>query len=135
VKDKVFAVGSRINSTWGGGLVDMVRCQKYLEIIAEDKLVENAAHTGAHLLSKLHELAIEFPKLVSNVRGRGLFCSFDLPDGETRNKVRAEAYKQGLVVLGSGSQSLRFRPPLIVTPAHIDEGVGMIRKALGGMKG
>jgi L-lysine 6-transaminase len=130
VKENVFSVASRINSTWGGGLVDMVRSQKYLEIIHEDGLVENAAKTGEHLQAKLKGLAGEFPKLVSNVRGRGLFCAFDLPDTETRNKVRAEAYKQGLVILGSGSQSLRFRPPLIITNEQVDEGVGMIRKAL-----
>ncbi len=135
VKENVFAVASRINSTWGGGLVDMVRCQKYLEIIHEDKLVENAAKVGEHLQSKLKGLADEFPSLVSNVRGRGLYCAFDLPDTETRNKLRADAYKLGLVILGSGSQSMRFRPPLIITAEQIDEGVGMIRKALSGLKG
>ena len=41
-EDNVFKVSSRINSTWGGNLVDMVRCIKYLEIIREEKLVENA---------------------------------------------------------------------------------------------
>lgn len=134
VPDNVFKVASRINSTWGGGLVDMVRCQKYLEIIESENLVENAARVGGHLQSKLKELESEFPKVVSNVRGRGLFCAFDLPDTETRNKVRAEAYKLGLVILGSGSLSLRFRPPLIINNGQIDEGVGMIRKVLEGMK-
>jgi L-lysine 6-transaminase len=135
VPENVFKVASRINSTWGGGLVDMVRSQKYLEIIHEDKLVENAAKVGEHLQLKLKGLADEFPALVSNVRGRGLYCAFDLPDSETRNKVRAEAYKQGLVILGSGPLSMRFRPPLVITAEQVDEGVGMIRKALAGVKG
>jgi len=134
VTDNVFAVSSRINSTWGGGLVDMVRSQKYLEIITEDGLMENAARVGEHLQSRLRELQDEFPKLVSNARGRGLYCAFDLPDAETRNKARAEAYKLGLVILGSGSQSLRFRPPLVITKEQIDEGVGILRKVVAEMK-
>src|SRR5438132_8076616 len=78
--DNVFRVSSRINSTWGGSLVDMVRCTKYLEIIAEEKLVENARVVGDYLLGRLRELTQEFPGLVTNVRGRGLFTALDLPD-------------------------------------------------------
>ena len=48
--ENVFKVSSRINSTWGGGLTDMVRCRRYLEIIDEDRLVENARVVGDHLL-------------------------------------------------------------------------------------
>jgi len=134
VHDNVFAVASRINSTWGGGLVDMVRSQKYLEIITEDRLVENAARVGEHLQKRLKDLQAEFPKIVSNARGRGLYCAFDLPDAETRNRARAEAYKLGLIILGSGSQSLRFRPPLVITNEQIDKGVEILRKVVGGMK-
>jgi len=134
VSDNVFTVASRINSTWGGGLVDMVRSQKYLEIITEDRLVENAARVGEHLQKKLKDLQAEFPKMVSNARGRGLYCAFDLPDAETRNRARAEAYKLGLIILGSGSQSLRFRPPLVITNEQIDKGVDMLRKVVGSLK-
>ena len=48
--ENVFKVSSRINSTWGGGLTDMVRCARYLEIIDEDRLVDNARVVGEHLL-------------------------------------------------------------------------------------
>ncbi|MBU1920626.1 L-lysine 6-transaminase, partial [bacterium] len=78
VPDNVFHVGSRINSTWGGNLIDMVRFSHYLKIIQEDKLVENAAAVGKRALSSLQKLGDEFPKLISNVRGRGLMCAFDL---------------------------------------------------------
>src|ERR1041385_4401310 len=50
IPDNVFKVASRLNSTWGGNLVDMVRSQRYLEIIHEDRLVENASSVGTHLL-------------------------------------------------------------------------------------
>src|SRR2546425_10342645 len=82
VSDNVFKLASRLNSTWGGGLVDMVRSQRYLEIIEEERLVQQAASAGEHLQRRLEELQAEFPKLVSNARGKGLFCSFDLPESE-----------------------------------------------------
>lgn len=128
VEDHVFKKSSRINSTWGGNLVDMVRCQRYLEIIHEDNLLENAHATGAYLLGELQKLCAEFPTLLSNPRGRGLMCAFSLSSAEKRNEMVERMYTEGgLIVLGSGPQSIRFRPPLIMTPAEIDEAVKVIR--------
>jgi L-lysine 6-transaminase len=69
--ENVFTVSSRINSTWGGNLTDMVRSQRYFEIIDEENLVENAATVGAYFMGELQRFQKEFPALVSNVRGRG----------------------------------------------------------------
>jgi L-lysine 6-transaminase len=129
VKDNVFAVPSRLNSTWGGNLVDMVRAQRYLEIIEEDNLVENARVVGAYLVAKLNDMAAEFPSLISNARGLGLFAAFDVTTPELRTRIRTKAYEHGLIVLPSGERSIRFRPPLTVTKAEIDEGIGIIRRA------
>ena len=126
----VFKVSSRINSTWGGNLVDMVRCQRYLEIIEEEKLVENAAAVGAHLLAGLESLQAERPDVVSNARGRGLMCAVDLPDTETRDRLMDKAYELGLMILGCGRRSIRFRPALDITKAEIDEALDLVRKAL-----
>ena len=128
--DNVFKVSSRINSTWGGNLVDMVRCQRYLEIIEEEKLVENAAAVGAHLLAGLESLQAERPDVVSNARGRGLMCAVDLPDTETRDRLMDKAYELGLMILGCGKRSIRFRPVLDITRAEIDEALDLVRKAL-----
>jgi L-lysine 6-transaminase len=130
VKDNVFHVSSRINSTWGGNLVDMVRSQRYLEIMAEEKLVENAAARGAELLAGLEGLVKEFPEHVMNARGRGLMCAFDLRDGALRDQVIANAYDEGTVVLGCGPRSIRFRPPLVIGKAEIAEGLEKFRGAL-----
>jgi len=129
VKDNVFALSSRLNSTWGGNLVDMVRAQRYLEIIEEDNLVENARVVGAHLVTRLNEMTSEFPSVFSNARGLGLFAAFDVATPELRTKIRTKAYEEGLIILPSGERSIRFRPPLTVTKDEIDEGIGIIRKA------
>jgi L-lysine 6-transaminase len=128
--DNVFKVSSRINSTWGGNLVDMVRCGRYLEIIEEERLLENAAQVGAHLKRGLESLAAERPDALSNARGRGLMCAIDLADGPARDAVAARAYDLGMVILPCGTRSLRFRPPLDVTAAEVDEALDIVRRAV-----
>lgn len=134
VPDNVFKVPSRLNSTWGGNLVDMVRSKKYFEIIHEENIVENARVAGDYLQEHLQGLEKEFSGIVTNARGRGLLCAFDLRTGDERSALRSKAYEKGLVVLGSGERSLRFRPPLNISKAEIDEGVTILRQSLREMK-
>lgn len=128
VKTNVFNVSSRINSTWGGNLVDMVRFQRYLEIIEAENLVDNAANTGAYLLQKLEAFTQEH-EYVSNARGKGLMCAFDFPDHHSRQAFTDECYNNGLLILQCGTHSVRFRPPLTVTNEHIDEGMAIIERS------
>jgi len=134
--ENVFTVSSRINSTWGGNLVDMVRCRRFLEIIEEEKLVENARTVGEHLLARLAELAAEFPGKMTNVRGRGLFVAFDLPDHATRNRVLAcWLQKHAVMGLASGEHAIRLRPPLTLTAEEATLGVQRLRAALAELLG
>ncbi|MFN3344176.1 MAG: aminotransferase class III-fold pyridoxal phosphate-dependent enzyme [Chloroherpetonaceae bacterium] len=130
IEDNVFHVPSRINSTWGGNLVDMLRSKKYIEIIEQDKLLTNAKNIGAFLLTKIQLLVEEFKGTVSNPRGRGLMCAFDLPDKATRNKFISEVMKQGVVMLGCGERTVRFRPPLTLSLAEAEDGMALVRNAI-----
>ncbi|MBI4546660.1 MAG: L-lysine 6-transaminase [Ignavibacteriae bacterium] len=134
VPENVFKIPSRLNSTWGGNLTDMVRSQRYLEIIHEENLVENARVVGEYLLHGLLKLQMEFPAIVSNARGRGLFCAFDVRNSDERLRLRKEAYKRGLVVLGSGERSIRFRPPLNLKREEVDEGIEILSQSLRELK-
>ncbi|MEM1270709.1 MAG: L-lysine 6-transaminase [Bacteroidota bacterium] len=131
VENNVFELSSRINSTWGGNLVDMVRFDRILEIIEEDQLVDNAAQVGEHLISRLHDLADKYPDHVMNPRGQGLMCAFDLKTPELRDRVRHMAYEHGVIILGCGHAALRFRPSLAVTAADIDEGIDVLDRVIG----
>ena len=131
VEDNVFSESARINSTWGGNLVDMVRFGRYLEIIDEDRLIDNARDVGAYLLEKLYGVQAERPEQVSNARGRGLMCAFDLPDADKRNEFLKLAFDDGLLVLGCGVRSIRFRPVLSVSREDIDEGLRIVGGVLG----
>ncbi len=129
--ENVFAVSSRINSTWGGNLVDMIRCRRFLEIIEEENLIENARVVGEFLKARLEELAAEFPGRMTNVRGRGLFIAFDLPDGKTRGDVLATwLRKHNVMALASGEKAIRLRPPLTLTKDEALLGVQRLRAAL-----
>lgn len=130
IKDNVFHESSRLNSTWGGNLIDMVRFSYILKIIKEENLVENARIQGELLLKELQNIEKDFPKLISNSRGKGLMCAFDLPDSETRDKVLDKLAENKLLILGCGDNSIRFRPHLIITEEEIKHGIDIIRKVL-----
>lgn len=125
----VFETASRINSTWGGNLVDMVRFDRILEVIEEDNLVHNAELTGNHLLEKLQDIEKRL-EVVSNARGRGLMCAFDLETTGLRDSVRAKCLEKGLIILGCGVKSLRFRSPLTISTAEIDKGLEIIESSI-----
>ena len=130
IETNVFNVGSRINSTWGGQLVDMVRARKILEIYEEDNVIENVRKSGAHLLKKLHALQEKHPNVISNVRGKGLICAFDLPDTHTRNHFVKHGWDHGVMFLGASTRTIRFRPTLTISTAEIDHGMDVADRVL-----
>lgn len=130
VEKNVFKRSSRINSTFGGNLTDMVRFKIILETIQEFHLLENATKNGEYLLQEITKLEEEFPAFILNSRGSGLFCSFDLPSSDERDKLSHEAYKNKLMILGCGTKSIRFRPHLTVTKSEIDFGIDVIKKSV-----
>ena len=134
VADNVFRLPSRINSTWGGNLTDMVRCAHHLHIIEQEHLLENAAKTGAELVAGLNELAKE-ENPISAVRGRGLMIAFDLPDHESRETFYKGLYDVGLLAIRSGDKSIRFRPALDFPRRAVDQTLTLLREQCYRMRG
>ncbi len=132
IPENVFNVSSRINSTWGGNLTDMVRARYTLEIIESERLFDHAAEVGAWLLAELQELAQRQP-LVSNPRGRGLLCAFSLPDTATRDALLAELAARNVLILGCGQRSIRFRTPLTVSVDDLRRGLAVIDETLSAL--
>lgn len=123
VRDNVFEVSSRINSTWGGSLADMVRCRRYLEIIKQEKLLQNAERMGRYFLKRLEELQEYHPNQISNARGRGCFLAFDMPNPRERDSFITDCWRNQLAVLPSWPKSVRFRPPLNIKKEEIDKAI------------
>jgi L-lysine 6-transaminase len=130
VENNVFHESSRINSTWGGNLVDMVRATRYLEIIQEENLVANAAEKGKYLLEQLQIISDNNPGKIDNIRGRGLFAAIDIINEEKRTDLINECWKNKLMILGCGSKSIRFRPALNITKEDIDSGLEILSNSL-----
>jgi L-lysine 6-transaminase len=126
VPDNCFRLPGRLNSTWGGSLVDMVRATHYLQIIEHEELVKNADEMGRVLLEGLCALAEEEP-LITAPRGRGLMAAFDLPDKAQRERFYNGLYDLGLLVLRSGERSIRFRPALDVGADEIWQALALLR--------
>jgi L-lysine 6-transaminase len=130
VPDNVFTVPGRISSTWGGGLADMVRSTRLLEIIERDGLIEQAAKTGSWLLGALRVLGERHTGLVSNVRGRGLMCALDFPDREIRDTTLTQLREQRVIMLPCGERSIRFRPALDITETALEFGLNALDSVL-----
>jgi len=130
VEDNVFKLSSRINSTWGGNLTDMVRSARFLEILQEDALVENTRVVGERLLAGLVALERELGGKLGNARGLGLMLAFDLDTPELRDRALERMLANGLLLLPCGVRSIRFRPPLNLTAAEADTALDLVRRSL-----
>ena len=132
VEHNALNVPSRINSTWGGSLVDMVRATKILEIISDDKLCDKAAENGRYLQERLLAIA-ENNNSISNVRGKGLLSAVDFADKQRRDQFIEEGFKNNVMFIGCGQRTIRFRPALIIEKDNIDEGLDILEKIINKM--
>ncbi|WP_278265078.1 L-lysine 6-transaminase [Nocardia sp. AG03] len=131
VVDNVFRVSSRLNSTWGGNLTDMVRTRRILEVLEQYRVIQRVGPLGAFLLDQLGQLAAAHPDKVSEVRGRGLMCAITLADHDLRERVvTAMRERQHVLLLGSGDRGIRFRPPLTVTEEELERAVDALDAVL-----
>jgi L-lysine 6-transaminase len=129
VADNVFSLPSRINSTWGGNLADMVRCRRFIEIIEEDGLADHVTAVGERLLAGLRDIARRTGAF-TNVRGRGSLAAITLETTEQRDHLLGEMFARELVLLPSGSRAIRFRLPFVISPAEIDEILNRVEASL-----
>ncbi len=126
----VFREKSRINSTFGGNLVDMLRADHILRIIEQEQLVDNAKKQGDVLLRELKKLAADFPEIIVNPRGKGLMCAFDTADSENRDQMIRALLIEKVLMVGCGEKSIRFRPHLNVSEDEIKSGIATLRKVM-----
>jgi len=129
VENHVFKESSRINSTFGGNFIDMLRFKMILEIIEQENLVERASETGRYLLGKVQQLVDTYPHL-SNARGLGLLVSFDFDTVEQRDAFVKKTMEHKLIILGCGERSIRFRPHLTATVEDIDKAIDIAEKCM-----
>mgnify|MGYP001248370790 CR=1 FL=1 len=107
-----------------------------LDFIVENKLWEHVEKMGARLHGALRDLQRENPKIIKEVRGRGLMIGIDYLH-EFMGPMMADALAQNGVFAaysGNAPQVMRFMVPLVVTDAEMDHIIAMIRRAVASMK-
>ncbi len=127
IETNVFNVSSRINSTWGGNLVDMVRSSRIMEIVEEDQLLNNAEQVGNYLYDTIDGISKRQSK-ISNVRGKGLMVAFDFPTKAMRDAFVNKGMEHNVMFLGCGHNTIRFRPALTLEKQHVDKGMEILEK-------
>jgi 4-aminobutyrate aminotransferase len=116
--------------TYGGNAVAAAAALATLDVVRDEKLVENAAEQGVRLQEGLRKVAAEHP-VIGDVRGRGLMVGNEFttpegaPDTATATRAHAAAAERGLLLLTCGPHGnvVRMIPPLIVTGDQVEEAV------------
>jgi acetylornithine/succinyldiaminopimelate/putrescine aminotransferase len=115
-------------STFGGNALASAAICAVLDAIEREGLVENAGACGARLVAGLEELRAK-RAVVGEIRGAGLLVGADL-EIEAGPVVDA-CRERGLLVNAVRPKTLRFAPPLVVTPAEVDAAIEILDSALG----
>ena len=130
IADNVFRVPSRINSTWGGNLTDMVRATRILEVIESEQLITNAAERGRELRDLLTGLTERHDEL-TDARGAGLMCAVTVATSDLRNRIVASMLAdEDVMILGCGERAIRFRPALTVTGSELVRAVDALDRVV-----
>ncbi len=117
-------------TTFGGNPLACAAARAVLRTLDEEKLVEGARIKGEALGASLAQLARDLPKVCEEARGEGLLWGLVLRPGFVAREILSRLQEAGLLIIAAGERVLRFAPPLIVTPAELDEGVRIVRSVL-----
>ncbi|MDP2882209.1 MAG: ornithine--oxo-acid transaminase [Azonexus sp.] len=126
---QVFAPGDH-GSTFGGNPLACHVALTALDILEEDRLIENSAVLGELLLAGLHQLKVSSP-IIKAVRGRGLFAGIEIDPQQADAHTLAEALLgYGVLTKDTHNTVLRLAPPLIIGRAELEWSLGRIAEAL-----
>ncbi len=123
-----------LDSTWGGSLADMVRFMQEMTIVREERLIEAVPAKTGQLVAGLEALARDYPDVIHNVRGMGLYQGFSFRRGDDKKAFQHRAMQvENLLLLGAGTHTIRLRPNLEVTPEEIDLLLTLLRRGLAAL--
>jgi len=120
-------------TTFGGNPVACAAAMAVIDIIKEERLLENATRQGEYIMKRFRE-AQETLELIGDVRGKGLMIGVELvrdrktkePAVEERDEVMRRSWKKGVAVIGCGASTLRIAPPLTITRDLVDTALDII---------
>lgn len=121
-------VYGQLGTTFGGNHLACTAALAVLDVMDEERLVDNARETGSYLMGQLKALQASCSH-ITDVRGRGLMVGIelDMPYKDVRNRL---VYEEHVFTGCSGTNTLRLLPPLCFTKAMADEFVARLKKCL-----
>lgn len=120
-------------STFGGNPLSCVAANAVIDVIKEEKLLENASKQGAYIMKRLTELK-DKSEIVGDVRGKGLMIGMEIveskeskkPAPQKVNEIMMRSWKRGVNVITCGVSTIRIAPPLIITKELVDSALDII---------
>jgi len=131
-------------TTYGGTPLGCAVALKILEVIRQEKLVDNARETGEYLKRGLQQIAVDFPGVIKSVRGLGLLVGFelaaDIPLFQGEGKPAAIRFthllhQAGMLAAPAGAQTIRLLPALNLRRNEADEGLNIVRSVVAQLAG
>lgn len=124
-------------STFGGNPLSCAASRAVIEVIKEEKLLENATKQGAYIMKRLEELK-EQSEIVGDVRGKGLMIGLEIVENKESKKpasgkvteIMMRAWKRGVAVITCGASTIRIAPPLVITRELVDSALDIIEDAV-----
>jgi 4-aminobutyrate aminotransferase len=126
-------VGGSHASTFGGNPLSCVAASAVIDVIKEEKLLENANKQGTYILKRLEELK-EKSEIVGDVRGKGLMIGMEIvenkeskkPAAKTASEIMTRSWRRGVAVITCGVSTVRIAPPLNITKELVDSAMDII---------
>jgi 4-aminobutyrate aminotransferase len=124
-------------TTFGGNPVSCAAALAVIDIIKEERLLENATRLGSHVLKRLEELKEE-SEILGDVRGKGLMIGAEIvtdqqtkkPGEDEAKEIMLRCWKRGVAIITSGASTLRVAPPLTITPELLDAGLDIVEDVI-----
>jgi 4-aminobutyrate aminotransferase len=132
-------------TTFGGNPVACAAGLAVIDVIRQERLLENAAKLGTHLMTRLKEMQRKYA-IIGDVRGKGLMVGAEIVkdpdtkqfDTELCQEIMVKCFKRGLAIITSGKSTMRFVPPLVITRELLDAGLdvfeGVVKEVAGSAK-
>jgi len=120
-------------STFGGNPLSCAAAMAVIDIVKEEKLLENANKQGAHIMKRLGDLKGQC-EIVGDVRGKGLMIGMEIVEDKESKKpapqkvteIMMRSWKRGINVISCGASTIRIAPPLIITRELVDSALDII---------
>tara|TARA_R110000851_G_scaffold32298_1_gene86807 strand:- start:3082 stop:4263 length:1182 start_codon:yes stop_codon:yes gene_type:complete len=116
---------TRLQVTWDGNLLDMIRCKYIIEAYEKYNILQNVKNRSSSFLRMLKGL-----KNIQNPRSCGLIAAFDMENTKQRDNLVKELYNNGMIVNKTGNRSIRLRPALTISENDIKAATEIFNKSI-----